>query len=101
MTEDRSAVQFADQSQGDQGGTGWWSLTAVALTFTAITIALALPGVWEEYIVGYESRRYGGIVNLIESIGYWPIVVTTGIIALAAGIGAVMGFIKAQRSTKD
>ncbi|MEE9965629.1 MAG: hypothetical protein K4304_11135 [Propionicimonas sp.] len=101
MTEHQPAVEFADQGQENEGGTGWWGLTAVTLTFTAITIALAIPGVWDEYIVRYESRRYRGVVNLIESIGYWPIIITTAIIALAAGVGAVMSFLKAQRNTKD
>jgi hypothetical protein len=85
----------------DDGGTSWWGLTVVTLTFTAITIALAMPGVWEEYVVGSESRRYRGVLNLLESIGYEPIILTTAGIALVSGIAGAASFLKAHHSTPN
>lgn len=73
----------------------------VALVFGAITIALAIPGIWDEYVVGYSSRRYRGLVNVIEAIGYWPIILVGAAITVAAGISAVRSFTKHRPNEKD
>lgn len=73
----------------------------VALVFGAITIALAIPGIWDEYVVGYSSRRYRGLVNVIEAIGYWPIILVGAAITVAAGISAVRSFTTHRPNEKD
>jgi hypothetical protein len=101
MTEQRPAVEFVDDDDPDDSSSSWMTYAVVALVFGAITIALAIPGIWDEYVVGYSSRRYRGLVNVIEAIGYWPIVLVGAAITVAAGISAVRSFTKHRPNEKD
>lgn len=101
MSEQRPAVEFAGDDDADDSSNSWLTTGVVALVFGAITIALAIPGVWDEYIVGYSSRRFGGLVNIIEAIGYWPTILVLAAITVAAAIAAIRSFVKNRPNTED
>lgn len=101
MTEQRPAVEFADDDDTDDSSRSWTTYGVVALVFGAITIALAIPGIWDEYIVGYSSRKYRGLVNIIEAIGYWPIMLVLAGITVAAASAAVVSFTKHRSNEED
>ena len=101
VSEDKPAVEFGEQSDENDQSNSWMGLGIAALIFGAITVALAIPGNWEEYIVGNESRRYRGLVNIVEFIGYWPILIIVAAIAVVAGVAAVTRFVAAQSHTES
>lgn len=101
MSEQRPAVEFAGNDDADDSSNSWMTTAVAALIFGALTIALAIPGVWEEYVVGYSSRRYRGLVNIIEAIGYWPIILVLAAITVAAAVAAIRGFVKNRPNTED
>lgn len=84
--ESKPAIEFATPDPDDSDGytPTWAAFGPIGLLFGAFTIGLAIPGTWDEFVVGYSGRRGAGIVNLLEKIGYVPTIAVVGVIAAVA-----------------
>jgi hypothetical protein len=95
--EKHPAIELGPAAEADDS-TGWPALAAGALGFGAVAVALALPDLWESWVVDNDSRRFGGLLDRAESIGQWPVVTVVGLVA-ALFVAALVHELRSDRTT--
>lgn len=99
--EDRPAVEFGATDEDDEGLPTWQAVGPLALLLGAVTIALLVPGVWEEHVADYEGRRVRGLVNLVESFGHVPTVTVLGVLAVLTLAVSARSLLTEMRNDKE
>jgi hypothetical protein len=95
--ENKPAVEFASGAE-DKSEPAWWVFGGIGLIAGGLAVVAALPGMWEDQIVGNTSRRGRAISSILESIGFVPTISILGGIAAICLIIAAISFLKWRRN---
>lgn len=96
--ENKPAVEFAPQKEDESTGEPtWWVLGGIGLICGGLAVVAALPGMWEDQIVGNTSRRGRLLSEILEGIGFIPTISILGGISVLCLVIAAFSFVKWRR----
>jgi hypothetical protein len=81
-TSPHPAIERGEVEEDDS--TSWLGLAGATVLFGGLAVALAIPSLWDSWIIENDSRRFGGILERLEDLGRFPVVGVLGLIALFA-----------------
>ncbi len=84
------------EEQESSGGGGALTLGGIGVVLAGLTAYLAFGDLWDQLLDQSGGRR-GGILRIITSIGYQPLMIVLGVLAVAFLIGAVVVFVRGRK----
>lgn len=98
--ENKPAVEFTPQSEEDTSEPTWWVLGGIGLITGGLAVVAAVPGFWEDQVVGNTSRRGRGLSEFLEFVGFVPTVSVLGGVAVICLLIAVVSFLRSTHNER-
>jgi len=73
-----------ERGEVEEDTTSWLGLAATTALFGGLAVALAVPSLWDAWIVENDGRRFGALLDRLEDVGRLPV---AGVLALVALFG--------------